>query len=132
MAELFYNFGLKDQDLIQAQINHLRAHMQKHIAARDERKIRTYILKALESWDPRLAIFHPAAEILVQAISILRNEFGYKVKVLEDGNIMFHSGRNTVIPTEFHGKSDEYPRCAANIGFAIKYMPKRLIDAEEE
>ena len=132
MASMFYNFGLNDQDLIKAQVAHLKAHMKKHLASRDERKIRTYILKALESWDPRLAMCHPAADVLVEGMMVLRNEFGYKCKVLHDGNIQFRSGRNTLIETNYHGKDKTtYPEVAANIGFAIKYMPRHLMSDDE-
>jgi hypothetical protein len=129
---MFYNFSHTDQDLIDAQVDHLKKHMGKYIAAHDEKGIRKYVLSAFDSWDPRLAMIHPGVDIIVKGMKMLREEFGYKLRVLPDGNIEFKSGRNTYISTQFHGKKkDEIPECAKSIWFHLKHRPMKVMEDYE-
>ena len=127
----FYNFAYKDPEIVEGQVNHFREHIRKHIASRDEKRIREYILRAFDSWSPKVALVHPALMYIAEGMKVLREEFGYHLRPLVDGNLEFHSGRSTVISTKYTGMDIErYPECAKNLGFAIKHMPRHLMEEE--
>jgi hypothetical protein len=130
---VFYNFAHKDPELVQAQVNHLTEKIRKHIADGDERKLREYILRSFDSWNPAVALVHPGILAIAEGMKVLRDKYGYKLRPLVDGNLEFHSGRNTLISTRFAGKDIEmYPEVAKNLGFHIKHAPRHLMSEDEE
>jgi hypothetical protein len=124
----FFNFNIQDQFIIDQQIDILQRKYDKHRKSNlsqleKERKIRTYVLKALIAYKYKPGeklSNHPAAFVLQRMIGYL-DACGYTVKSnAKREYIAIVSSRNTYVMEEIE-PVDVKPDCCMSLMSAIKY-----------
>jgi hypothetical protein len=121
----FFNFNLKEEDVLQAQKEVLFKKWNKWVSVKDddllrERKIRTYFLEAVCTWSGKIED-HPAKEALDLYLHWLKSK-GYKLG-RKNGVCMAVSPRNTIATRESVNNND-WPECVGIINLIMAAIEK--------